>query len=244
MMNYNKFLVLFALVVLPLSLFAQGMMSFVEETHDFGNIEEGVVASYEFEFTNTGDQPLEIESVKASCGCTSPFWTHEVIYPGKTGKIKASYSSDGRPGPFTKSLTVSSNAKKPVQILYIKGFVSPRESTANQQEGKAYNTAPDPKVIPPSAIRVDQETYDFGRVETGTVVKQRFRIHNAGQQNLIITDLKSPCKCLNFGLSTSVITPAQTAILELSLDAKEIYELMIRLKFIPMIRLTLPKKSG
>ncbi|TAG50617.1 MAG: DUF1573 domain-containing protein, partial [Cytophagales bacterium] len=44
---------LYAFVVANIA-FAQGIMNFKDETHDFGNIDEGVFVSYEFEFTNTG----------------------------------------------------------------------------------------------------------------------------------------------------------------------------------------------
>ena len=57
------------------SLIAQPKIGFSKESHDFGLVKEGDIASYEFKFVNTGDQPLVISSVKASCGCTTPFWT-------------------------------------------------------------------------------------------------------------------------------------------------------------------------
>ena len=38
---------------------------FKEYQHDFGNIAEGEIVSYVFEFTNTGSAPLLIKSVSA-----------------------------------------------------------------------------------------------------------------------------------------------------------------------------------
>lgn len=98
---------------------------FEREVHDFGNMVEGVNAIYEFEFTNTGKEPLIIQNVRASCGCTTPSWTKEPIAPGQKGKIKAAYNSQGRPGAFNKAITVTSNAKTPTKVLYIKGNVEP-----------------------------------------------------------------------------------------------------------------------
>lgn len=212
--------------VLPLTNFAQGIMSFEAQTHDFGTIEEGVIASYEFEFTNTGDQPIEIAKVQASCGCTTPYWTKEVIYPGKQGKIKASYNSKGRPGPFSKSVTIQSNAKRATQILFIKGFVTPSQKTGGEsQVGKQYNAAASSANLAPPDIRLDKTSHDFGKVETGNTVKHRFRVHNAGQQNLIITKLESACDCVRFGLSNGVVGPGQTAYLELSFASDKITNL-------------------
>jgi hypothetical protein len=96
-------------------------MVFTTESHDFGTIAEGPAGDYEFAFKNTGKEPLTIESVHASCGCTTPSYSKEPIAPGKTGKIKASYNTVGRPGAFTKSITVTSNAG--TKVLTIRGTV-------------------------------------------------------------------------------------------------------------------------
>lgn len=100
-------------------------IKFVELSHDFGNIKEGTQATYEFKFTNTGTAPLVLESVQASCGCTTPEWSKEPIAPGKTGKVIATFNSSGRPGTFTKTITVTYNgaADTKTEYLTIKGFV-------------------------------------------------------------------------------------------------------------------------
>ncbi|MBC7694303.1 MAG: DUF1573 domain-containing protein [Burkholderiales bacterium] len=103
-------------------------LKFVKETHDFGSIPQGTPASYSFEFKNTGKSPLIITTASASCGCTTPEWTKEPINPGKKGTVKATYNA-ASPGPFTKSITVMSNAKNSTVILYLKGDVKPAEQT-------------------------------------------------------------------------------------------------------------------
>ena len=49
---------------------------------DFGTIKEadGKV-SHTFEVSNTGDMPLVITRVIASCGCTTPEWPKEPVAP-------------------------------------------------------------------------------------------------------------------------------------------------------------------
>lgn len=96
-------------------------MSFVADNHDFGDVQEGPTADYEFTFKNTGKEPIIIQRVQPSCGCTTPSYSKEPIAPGKTGTIKASYNTSGRPGQFTKTLTVVSNAG--TKVLTIKGTV-------------------------------------------------------------------------------------------------------------------------
>ena len=48
-------------------------MKFERTEHNFGTIKEEIGAvTTQFEFTNTGNAPLVIQRVTASCGCTTP----------------------------------------------------------------------------------------------------------------------------------------------------------------------------
>ena len=77
--------------------------------HNFGTVIEGQIATYEFAFKNNGTEPLKLNHVKASCGCTTPSWPREEVGPGETAVIKAEYNSSGRPGSFHKNIFVKSN---------------------------------------------------------------------------------------------------------------------------------------
>lgn len=97
-----------------------------DNTHDFGTIPEGPKATYAFTFTNTGNAPLIITNAQASCGCTSPEFPKEPILPGKKAKISVTYTSQGHPGPFNKSVYLTSNATGEAKYeLFIKGNVTP-----------------------------------------------------------------------------------------------------------------------
>ena len=78
-----------------------------ETSHDFGQIKEadGKVSTT-FVVKNTGDAPLAITRVIASCGCTTPEWTKEPIAPGASGNINITYDPKVRPGPFSKTISV------------------------------------------------------------------------------------------------------------------------------------------
>ena len=102
------------------------VMTFDEKTYDFGTIKEvdGPV-THSFEFTNTGDEPLVIINVNASCGCTRPEYSKEPIKPVKSGKIKVTFNPAGRPGEFSKDVKIRTNgSKRP--ILKITGIVIPK----------------------------------------------------------------------------------------------------------------------
>ena len=47
-------------------------IEFKTEVIDYGTIEKGANGVRTFEFTNTGNAPLIISSVKSTCGCTVP----------------------------------------------------------------------------------------------------------------------------------------------------------------------------
>lgn len=96
-------------------------MKFATEIHDFGTVPEGPAAEYEFTFTNTGKEPIIIQRAQPSCGCTTPSYSKDPVLPGKTGVIKASYGTQGRPNAFTKTITVYSNVG--TKVLTIKGNV-------------------------------------------------------------------------------------------------------------------------
>ena len=106
----------------------QPAISWDKTVHDFGNFkEEAGNQSYDFIFTNTGNMPLYITNVNASCGCTATDYTKEPVAPGAKGFVKATYNPRNRPGKFNKSITVTSNSENPTSILRIQGNVTPRD---------------------------------------------------------------------------------------------------------------------
>lgn len=104
-----------------------------EETHDFGTIPQGVPVTNKFEFTNSGKEPLIISNVQKTCGCTVTDWTKEPIMPGSKGFVMAEFNA-AKEGPFTKAITVQSNAKTPNVKLYFKGTVAKSETTGSVPE--------------------------------------------------------------------------------------------------------------
>ena len=123
--------ILFALVaflLLSATAVAQGKgeIKFDKSSYNFGTIREadGPVTT-EFSFTNSGDAPLVIVSAVASCGCTSPEYPRKPLQPGESGVIKVTYNPAGRPGEFSKTVTVRTPEKK--VKLKIKGNVIPKD---------------------------------------------------------------------------------------------------------------------
>ena len=123
----NILVALTVIFAISLGATAQGVsgpdMDFEFSTHDFGKLNEGDNAEVEFTFTNTGTEKLIITNVKASCGCTTPFWSKEPVMPGEQGKITAKYNTVNKSGSFNKSITINSNMENSPNRIFIKGNV-------------------------------------------------------------------------------------------------------------------------
>jgi hypothetical protein len=103
-------------------------ITFENELHDYGTIKQGADGGCEFKFKNTGKEPLIISNAKGSCGCTVPTYPKEPIMKGQTGIIKVHYDTK-RVGAFTKTVTITSNAKTDTKVLTIKGLVEADENS-------------------------------------------------------------------------------------------------------------------
>ncbi len=193
-------------VILAVSSFAQGEFKFEKERHDFGNVTEGDLASYEFEFKNTGDQPIVISNVRASCGCTTPSWTKEPVPPGGKGTIKAVYNSRNRPGPFNKSITITSNATQPTKILYLKGNVL-------REEPKPAFTEEELKNSP--TFTINKPSHNFGKIEIGQTMSYKFKIKNEGVDPLKVEKVVAGCRCVSYTVSEETLPAGKSATLEL-----------------------------
>lgn len=122
----KKIFYLLAITLCTTLAFAQtgSAIKFNETEFDFGNHPQGKPITHEFFFTNTGSEPIVLESVKASCGCTTPDWSKEPVMPGKTGSVKAQYNMS-REGTFRKSINVTTKGGENV-VLYISGNAIPQ----------------------------------------------------------------------------------------------------------------------
>lgn len=92
-----------------------------ETEHDFGKVSQGKPVYYSFTVVNKGDQPLKLDNVSATCGCTTPEWSKAPIAPGGTTQIKVGFNAAAE-GPFEKFITLQYNGDKTTQ-LKIKGTV-------------------------------------------------------------------------------------------------------------------------
>lgn len=100
---------------------SEDILQLKETEFDFGKVPQGKPVFHVFEIVNTSSQPLKLDNVQASCGCTTPEWSHDPIAAGATAQIKVGFNAAAE-GNFDKFITITYNTNLTKQ-LRIKGTV-------------------------------------------------------------------------------------------------------------------------
>ena len=161
------------------------VIRFDKKVHDFGDvlIAEGPVSCI-FTFTNIGNQPIVVQNVISSCGCTTPEWTREPVRPGATGTIQATYSNDQGPYPFDKTLTVyvgvgSSSLERPV-LLRLRGVSHEQKKDLDELFTMH---------IGPLGLRKVETS--IGYVDQGVVKSDQMQVANLSKKELEVVSLNA-----------------------------------------------------
>lgn len=176
---FMSMLMLFAGIV---ATFAEDLpeITFETITHDFGTFpEENGKVSCVFEFTNTGKADLVLQKVRASCGCTTPEWTKEPVKPGEKGTVKATYNASGRPGAFSKTITVTTNAGE--KRLSIKGEVIPKAQKVEDKYPHDYD-----------GFRMLKKNVYFNTVFNPDTKIEKIEVINNGTKDVKVTFENAP----------------------------------------------------
>ena len=143
-----KKLTIILILLFAVSLVNAQKIEFTKTSQDLGEIKvkKDTKIKKTFEFTNTGDKPLLIKSIKAPKGITVKY-PEKAIAPGKKGSISYVYDGfsyvydgysknpKGNFGSFSETLTITTNADtNQVVTLNIEGITIDAESTAKEIE--------------------------------------------------------------------------------------------------------------
>ncbi|WP_099464289.1 MULTISPECIES: DUF1573 domain-containing protein [Parabacteroides] len=210
MLNVKKIVLIFISTLLFVSAKAQNnpIISADELTYNFGTIAEAEgLASHIFTIKNTGNSPLVITRITASCGCTQPEWTKEPIAPGKTGEVKVTYNPKGRPGPFYKTISIFSNGKKGSYSLAIKGNVTPKPS--NPVFSYPYSIGD---------LKLTSKTILYNTVRPEEILGEKINITNNGKTSLTIHVGKAP-QYLTVNVQPATLQPEETGEITFLLNA-------------------------
>ncbi|HZW37966.1 MAG TPA: DUF1573 domain-containing protein [Ignavibacteriaceae bacterium] len=195
----------FILLVSTLSLaqLVAPKISIQQGEFNFGDIQEGTIASHSFIITNTGGDLLKIKDVRPSCGCTAAAPDKKELAPGESTKIKVEFNSDGRMGQQEKTISIITNdPKTPQAILKFYGNVIK----------KVVEDAP--------RLKFSEMEHNFGKVEEGQVVDYTFKFKNVGKKPLVIGNVKTSCGCTAALVSSKNVAPGNEGTIRVELDTK------------------------
>lgn len=144
------------------SAFAAPKLTVNDATFDFGEIYQGDKVPHVFEFTNQGDDPLVIDRVRSSCGCTAVLVSEKNIPPGGKGELKANFDSARFRGAVSKTIYLYSNdPDRPTMQLHLKGNVL-------------------------EIVAVEPAQINFGRVDAEEPVSTEVVLRNQGKESLTL----------------------------------------------------------
>ena len=112
MKKYFSFLIIFLTFIFTFAQKQGAVISWEKTSYDFGSIkEEDGVVKYKFIFVNIGDEPLLLEKVKSTCGCTTSNYTKEPVAPNTKGFVEIVFNPINQAGEFQKKITILTNEK-------------------------------------------------------------------------------------------------------------------------------------
>jgi len=106
------------------------LLKFAKKNHDYGTVYVDSMPSTKLNiaFSNHGDEPLMISSVRGCCGTRITKWPREPILPGEDGTISIQFNLAARPQRISKTVTVTyNNEAEPVVRYRVVGQVVERE---------------------------------------------------------------------------------------------------------------------
>ena len=145
---------------------------FKKTKHNFGKVKQGQVLTYEFVFTNKGNDTLKVERLDTTCGCAAALASADRIEPGGEGKIKVTVDTHGYAGKLTRYIIFSSN-----------------DSSDRRRE---LTVTMDIDVPPQPRIDLDNYNIDLGLSLEGESPRTKVRIKSVGERELQVEIAQHP----------------------------------------------------
>jgi hypothetical protein len=171
-------------------------LQFTSTLFDFGQVHQGEKVLHAFEFVNAGQDPLLIDRVRSSCGCTAVLVSDKNLAPGAAGQVQANFDSARFRGSVSKTVYIYSNDPvKPVVQLKIKGEVL-------------------------ELVAVEPEQVNFGTVSGDQTLASRVILRNQGGQPLTLGAPTTTAEELQAEMSSGTLAAGEEIVLELMLSPK------------------------
>ncbi len=192
----------------------------LSSSYNFGafNEEVGIVTTT-FKVVNTGDEPLQILSARANCGCTTPSYPKAPIAPGDTAVVTVGFNPTGRIGRFEKYVMVDTNA--PV------GTSGADAVTRSRQQLRisgtvigASNTIAGRYPAGGGDLRLRTSTAAFGRVGKGKLATVSLAGYNRSSDSVELAVENLP-KYINATIRPRKVAPGEMFNVLLSLNSRD-----------------------
>lgn len=96
----------------------QPSLKLSEYSHNFGSVKEGEILNLNVEVLNEGSADLNINNVKASCGCTAAMLSSKTLKPQEKGELKVEFNTENLSGQVARTVTLFSNDPiNPTRVL-------------------------------------------------------------------------------------------------------------------------------
>lgn len=171
--NYKRIINIGSMMVLCLSFISGPLLAdigpklkFKEVAWNFGKAKEGKILTHIFKFTNIGDTPLVIGTVRTSCGCAAALVSKKEIAPGNEGEIKVTFNTRGYSGQLSKYIYVDSNDP--------------------DQPRKELTVSVSIDVPPRPQINLDRYSIDLGLLLESEEIFTQTKIKNVGELELVV----------------------------------------------------------
>jgi len=96
-------------------------LTFDKKHVDLGDVKKGEKRTFQYHFTNTGTDEIEI-SIVSGCDCTTTDWTRGIIKPGEKGVIDVTFDSTEKENSETVDVDLyleNINPKYDSQYLFV-----------------------------------------------------------------------------------------------------------------------------
>ena len=171
-------------------------IKFTSTQFDFGKVLQGEQVRHAFEFANAGEDPLVIDRVRSSCGCTAALVSDKHLAPGATGRIQANFDSARFRGFVSKTIYLYSNDPvKPLVQLIIKGEVL-------------------------ELVAVQPEQVNFGTVTGDQTLVSKVVLRNQGEKPLTLGAPSTTAAELQAEMPSITLAGGEEVALELMLSPK------------------------
>lgn len=182
---------------------------FKSKVANFGKVkEQAKQVHWDFLFTNTGSDPVRVDHVETTCGCTATDYNTLAIPKDSVGRIRVIYNTTNRPGEFAKTVSVYFKGFEEPEILTIKGVVIGTQRLYDRE-----------LVFPIGNLRFQSRVISLKTIRTKEPERREFEFFNAGKKDITIKNIISDTAVLKVTFDRTTVKPREAGKIRLVYNA-------------------------